>query len=274
MKRICVVFFALLMLLSGCTKNASYKENEMRVFIPSTGKSDAILIKSCGYAVLNDAAYSDTSADLQNYLKSSGVEQIDLLILSHFDKDHIGGAADILRNFDVKMVVMPDYYSGSEFWLDMIEALDECDAERIIINSPEDFTFGEMKVHIDSPQLSKYEDENNYSLITEVSFGETRLLLTGDALDERLGEYLEKLSDEAHFDMIKLPHHGDSFPSLQKLVKLTAPKYAVITCDNTRSTVEEKVLKTLSKSETTVFFTDEGAVSFISDGSSIFPVNS
>lgn len=270
MKRVTAVFVSLLMLLSGCAVERP-PENVLRVVIPATGKSDAVLLQADGFTVLNDTAFYETSRDLQMLLKNSGIERIDLLILSHFDKDHIGGAANILRSFEVERVAMPDYYSGSEYWLDMMSVLSECETEQMIITAPADFTFGKLTVHIDAPKQTEYEDENNFSLITEACYGETRLLLTGDALNERLGEYLDELQNGTHFDMIKLPHHGDSFPALQKLIKQISPDYAVITCDKTRSTVDEKTLKTLDKYEVSAFFTDENLVSFVSDGSGLVP---
>ena len=112
MKRVTAVFVSLLMLLSGCAVERP-PENVLRVVVPATGKSDAVLLQADGFTVLNDTAFYETSGDLQMLLKNSGIERIDLLILSHFDKDHIGSAAFIIESFDVKFVIMPGYTENS-----------------------------------------------------------------------------------------------------------------------------------------------------------------
>ena len=250
-------------MLTGCVRS---EESGLSLVVADTGKSDFILIQAEGCTVVNDAAYLESYPEVSELMKSRGVSHIDLLILSHFDKDHIGGAADILRDFEVERVVMPDYFGGSEYWLELMDALGEGGAEQVALSEDADFTLGEVSFHISAPKLVEYDDKNDHSLITEITFGETRFLLTGDARDVRLGEFLAD-SPVKHYDLIKMPHHGSYSKALGQLVEETAPDFAVITADADRETVDKRTLKALEGCETV--FTDEGTAVFFSGGKSV-----
>lgn len=250
-------------MLSGCVYS---EESGLSLVFADTGKSDFLLIQAEGCTVVNDAAYLESYPEVSELMNSRGVSHIDLLILSHFDKDHIGGAADILRDFEVERVVMPDYFGGSEYWLELMDALGESGTEQVVLSEDAEFTLGEVSFHISAPKLSDYDDKNDFSLITEVAFGETRFLLTGDARDARLGEFLAD-SPAEHYDLIKMPHHGSYSSALGRLVSQTSPDFAVITADADRETVDKKTLKALEECETV--FTDEGTAVFFSDGKTL-----
>ncbi len=65
----------------------------LRVTFLDTGKSDCIVMEAGDHVVVNDAADADDAGLIDAFLEKRQVETIDYLILSHFDKDHIGSAA-------------------------------------------------------------------------------------------------------------------------------------------------------------------------------------
>ena len=82
---------------------------------------------------------------------------------------------------------------------------------------------------IHAPLQEEYEQSNNYSLITSVSYGDTdSFLFTGDAEAIRLSEFLS--THPQHYTLLKLPHHGRYSDYLDTLLKTTSPTYGVITC--------------------------------------------
>ena len=261
--------FAAALLLTGCAAPEQKPREGLSVIVGDTGKSDFILIQAEGCTVVNDAAYYDSFPQVSALLQQEGITHIDAMILSHYDKDHIGGAAEILRNYEVDRVIMPDYFSGSEYWLDMITVLEDSGTEQLVISEDMAFTLGQVSFRISAPQEPEYSDENDYSLITEVGFGKTRFLLTGDALEKRLGEFCSGLSGGEHYDVIKMPHHGDYFGALGELTETTSPEYAVITSAENKETVQKKTLRTLEKAGCQVLFTCEGTVRFFSNGETV-----
>ena len=110
---------------------------------------------------------------------------------------------------------------------------------------------------LDPPDID-YGDDNNNSLVTTVTWRETSFLLLGDAKKNRLNEFLDAALDS--YELIKLPHHGDSNKPLLKLIAQTAPRYAAATVSPAEE-IEDKLLAALAAAGTEVFRTDGGTVS-------------
>ena len=110
---------------------------------------------------------------------------------------------------------------------------------------------------LDPPDID-YGDDNNNSLVTTVTWRETSFLLLGDAKKNRLNELLDVALDS--YELIKLPHHGDSNKPLLKLIAQTTPRYAAATVSPAEE-IEDKLLAALAAAGTEVFRTDGGTVS-------------
>ena len=96
MKRWLTALLALCALLSLCACGAAAPETDGGTFsleILDTGKSDCIIVCMDGVTVVNDAADEDDFDSICAALERRGVQRIDYLILSHYDKDHIGSAS-------------------------------------------------------------------------------------------------------------------------------------------------------------------------------------
>ena len=100
------LLFCLLLLLAGC--GGREKGADLQLTFLDTGKSDCIVIEAGESVVLNDTADADDAAAICAYLDERGTTRIEYVILSHFDKDHIGSAADLLYRYEVGCVLMPD----------------------------------------------------------------------------------------------------------------------------------------------------------------------
>ncbi|MBR5746568.1 MAG: MBL fold metallo-hydrolase, partial [Clostridia bacterium] len=61
------------------------------------GKADCIVMRHKGQVLLIDTGEEENLPEIESHLSSRGISKIDYLILSHFDKDHVGGAA-VMRN--------------------------------------------------------------------------------------------------------------------------------------------------------------------------------
>lgn len=282
--RYCVILAGIVLLLSGCAKaggqpekdraavladtaeNLSETDSVLRMTFLDTGKSDCIIIETKGHVVVNDAADADDADMICKYLDNRRIEQIDYLILSHFDKDHIGSAAWLLSQYKVGCVLMPDQEKESESYLALMDVLAQTDTETRRLVEDYEFILEDVAFAVDAPDEDAYEDDNNYSLITAVSCGEVRFLLMGDALKKRTGEFLESDAGEARYDLIKMPHHGDYNKKLSELFETAMPDYVILTAGKERERVEDKTIELLIKSGCRVFYTDEGTITVLSDG--------
>lgn len=289
--RIFILVTLLLIILCGCAEDTASQPEEsetaaaadamdtadgsavidcmLKMTFLDTGKSDCIIMEMGDAIVVNDTADADDAADICAFLDERGVERIEYLILSHFDKDHIGSAAALLSKYEVGCVLMPDYEEDSEPYLMLTQALAQTGVEERRLVEDYSFTLGEAAFVVDAPQKDSYDDDNNYSLITTVTCGETRLLLMGDALKKRTGEFLDSDAGEEQYDLIKMPHHGDYNKKLPELFALARPEYVILTAGEERTRVEDKTIELLKQSDCKIFYTDEGTVTALSDGRTV-----
>lgn len=247
----------------------SEADSILRMTFLDTGKSDCIIIETENHLVVNDTADADDEDMICAFLEKRQAERIDYLILSHFDKDHIGSAAVLLSEYEVGCVLMPEHEKESEPYQALTEALSRTGTEERRLAEDYRFTLDDILFTVDAPDEDSYEDDNNYSLITAVTCGETKFLLTGDALKKRIGEFLDSDAGEEHYDLIKMPHHGDYNKKLPDLFAIARPDYVILTAGEERARVEDKTIELMGKSGCRVFYTDEGAATALSDGRTV-----
>ena len=80
-----------------------------------------------------------------------------------------------------------------------------------------------------APNSDSYKNKNNYSIATKITFGETDILLTGDAEELAENEIL-KTGYDIESDIFKAGHHGSDSSNSEKFLKAIRPKYVIISC--------------------------------------------
>lgn len=262
--RLTALCLSLILTLSGCGKKEPGAS--LKLTFLDTGKSDCIVIEAGESVVINDAADADDEETICAFLEERQTERIEYLILSHFDKDHIGSAAGLIRRYEVGCVLMPAYAELSDHYLALLEALEETGTENRRLREAFSFSLEGIDFYVDAPLEDSYDNDNNYSLITAVINGEDKILLMGDAQKQRTSEFLETSLAGESYDLIKMPHHGDYNKRLRDLFLRVKPQYAVLTAGTARERVEEETLALLEACHCSVYYTDEGAVTVTSDG--------
>ena len=125
MKKIITCLAALLLTLTGCSALAQ----SVTVTFYDMGKADAALVTTeTGARILIDAGTNKGGKKLAERFAGEGIDRIDLMIITHFDKDHVGGADKILENIEVARVLEPDYDKDSKQYRQYREALEQVDA--------------------------------------------------------------------------------------------------------------------------------------------------
>ena len=241
MRRLLFVFVLFVGLFVGCEQSqpasaATSSENVvptstvMNVWCFSAGKADAFLFWNSEGAVLIDTGESGFGKTVLEKLRELGIEKLEYLIVTHFDKDHVGGAKKILSEIQVDTVLQSNCpKSGAEAYEKYVSALKTAGIEPVTVRESLSFSMGETVFTVNPPARDSYpeDDSNNSSLIVTVTHGKTRLLFCGAAEDLRLTEYLE--TKPGNFALVKLPHHGRYQKTLAALLDVSQPDYAVIT---------------------------------------------
>ena len=111
-----------IMALTGCAARAQ----GVTVTFYDMGKADAALITAeDGSRILIDAGTNKGGKKLAERFAEEGIERLDAMIITHFDKDHVGGADKILESVSVARVIVPQYEKESKQYAQFMEALEQ-----------------------------------------------------------------------------------------------------------------------------------------------------
>ena len=265
-----LTLFSLLLLLPGlCACGAPARAAApLTVTFLDAGKADAIFLKSGGGFLVIDTGERDDGYDLCRALRKQGASSVDVLIITHFDRDHVGGAATLCDQFPVGRVLLPDYEGDSAEYRDFTASMAQRGIVPERLRESVSFSFGSCDVLVEPPTdyagAGEDDNDNNFSLITTVCHGSLRLVFAGDAEKARIREWLGGESAQA-CDFLKLPHHGVYNGALKDLLRRLDPRVAVI-CDSDKNPAEEKTLSLLEKHGAQVYETRNGTVTLLSDG--------
>lgn len=265
--RRCLLMLCVGLLFGGCkSKEKEGKKQELSVTFFNVGKGDAILVTAGEETMLIDAGYEDTAEQLLGDLKYLGITSLDYLVMTHFDKDHVGGADRVLEALKVKKILQPNYVSDGSQYLEYRETLSRLGLEPETVTKTKSLHLGEARLLFFPPQKGEYEEEDNdWSLVVSLSYGEERFLFTGDSERERLDELLAQTDFELSHNVLKVPHHGIREKNSEEFFQAVAPELAVITCSE-EEPPEARTRKLLKKQGAEVYLTSEGTVTCTTDG--------
>lgn len=257
--------------LAGCAAAPKAPVEEpaaaLTVYCFSAGAADAFLLTAEDGAVLIDCGEKGFGREIVAYLKAQGIEQLDYLIITHFDKDHVGGAAKVLASVAVGRVLQSNYPKDSKEYNNYLDALDEAGLAAETVRETLRFALGGVWFEVDPPIGGYTEDaSNNSSLIVTVANGSDRLLFPGDAEDQRLAEFLDGFTGNC--DYLKVPHHGRRGELSAALIDAVHPKIAVITSSDGEPE-DTEIVELLERIGAEVFFTKEAPVLIESTGQGV-----
>ena len=215
------------------TGDASGGSDKCEIAAFATGKADALLVSAGNVNVLIDTGEETDAGLICKRLREKGIDRLDLMIVTHFDRDHAGGVPTVMEQVSVDKVYYPDYANTKDVYLAFRRAVGDTDGEGKITGITE-FEAGDLKFVIypeESPEKlrAKSNDfDNDMSLVSMLYYKGHKLLFAGDIEKERISELLESSADLS-CEWIKMPHHGRYNKKLKELLDACSPTYAVIT---------------------------------------------
>ena len=275
-RRLSAFFLALTLLCLGACSVGGHPEaappsapfDGLEVTVLDAGKADAILLTTPRSAVLIDCGEKDFGGEILDELAARGIERLDVLIVTHFDRDHVGGAAKVIGGVAIGRVLQSCVPKDSGEYRRYLRALERASLTPETVRQTLSFTLDGAAFTVDPPLREHYDkdESNNASLIVTAVYGATRLLFMGDAETARIGEFLA--SSPARCDLIKLPHHGEKETMLDALLASVRPRWAVITC-SAREPEDPSTRKALDAAGIETYLTRLGAVRIRSDGETL-----
>lgn len=230
------------------------------------GQGDALFIEGpTGIQVLVDAG-PNTGAILRALSKvmSFGDRTIDAVIETHPDADHMGGFVDVLKRYKVGAYITPGITSKQNT---LIEALNRSvDAEHALIFVARagmviDLGGGaRLDILYPDTDVSGWESKtNDGSIVARLVYGQTEVLLTGDAAFETEDRLLAIASSSLSADILKVGHHGSKSSTGEAFIQAVHPQLALISvgAKNSYGHPTQEALGRLSQADVPVMRTDQ-----------------
>lgn len=252
------------------TNETTAKEmsNNLNITYLDVGQADSILIQNEGHNMLIDAGNNEDGPLLVQYFKEQNITKFDYLIATHPHEDHIGGMDDIINNFDIEKIYMPDVTTTTKTFLDVLDAIEKKNMTFNIPKINQTFTLGHTLFQVIYTRNDQ-KNLNNTSIVLKASFKTTSYLFTGDATSDVEKKILNK---NIQATVLKVGHHGSKYSTTTDFLNKVNPKYAIISVgkNNSYNHPNQQTIKKLEQNNIEIHRTDqEGSIFLESDGKNI-----
>jgi len=201
------------------------KQGEFDFDLLDAGQGLSAVIKTREHTLVYDTGarfsqrFNIGDAVIKPYLRHKGINQISMLLVSHGDNDHIGGAKAIIDDFEIKHILssVPEKFHGYSSSL----RVDICQAGQ-------KWRWDGVDFEILHPQRENTFAGNNASCVLKVSSEQGSVLLTGDIEKEAEKSLIEHYDDKLQADILLVPHHGSKTSSTKEFIAVVSPEYAFI----------------------------------------------
>ena len=236
----------------------------------NVGQGDSILIKVEDCDILIDGGKSNAGSTVSSYLKNKKVDDIELMINTHFDEDHYGGLTTVLNNYVVEKFWCTSFNKTSTSTLTTFKNAVKKDG--LSLTTPSvgtTYTYEALTLTVLYSGAGA-ENSNDSSLVVMLEYGSFRFLFTGD-ISSTIETKLVQSKIDLTCDVLKVAHHGSRYSSNSSFLKATGAKYGIICVgDNTYGHPTSTALNNLSAAGISVYRTDKnGTVVFTTNGTTM-----
>ncbi len=251
---------------------AKREQGELRMHFLDVGQGDSTLIElPDGKVMLIDAGREDSHSKKQmmRYLNALKIEEIDYLVATHTDGDHVGGLTEVFRYKTVKTAYMTADFSltdvayATAYQSALAEGCEIVEPTRSVRIVGEAYSLEFLYPYA----VGENEYDNESSVVLWLEYKEKRALFCGDITDkgeedlirdDRLGILSAYGAWLAGTDILKVAHHGSKSSSSKAFLEYVRPKSAVISCGkgNDYGHPNEWVLRRLESVGSNIYRTD------------------
>ena len=207
----------------------------LRIDFLDVGQGDSALITMPdGTTLLVDGGGNTTEAArrigetvVSEYLWWRGLSEVDYVLATHADADHIDGLNDVVRNFDVRSALVARRPANDPEFSKFSHTLTATNTPAEVIQAGDAIRFGAVEVSVLWPPTGGELSKNDDSLVLRIKFGEHSILMTGD-IEKSAERALVQSPEYLNANVVKVPHHGSKTSSTADFVRATSPHFAII----------------------------------------------
>jgi len=239
------------------------------------GQGDAILIDTPNdqQILIDGGPNKQVLAELSKIMPFYD-RSIDVVIATHPDQDHISGLPEVLKRYNVDLVIEPGVESDTAVFKAFEKLIEEKNIKKVLARRGMKLVLGDnayMLILFPVGNVAGW-DTNDASIIAKLVYGKTSYLFTGDS-PQKIEKYLVSVEKEnLDVDVLKAGHHGSKTSSSESFIGYASPEYAIISAgkNNRYGHPRKEVLDILGKFGAKILRTDEsGTIKIKSDGENI-----
>lgn len=268
----CANLFVWLAIADGASRSAA------EVWFFDVGQGDAALVQlPGGFQIVVDGGPNGAVLEKLGRAMPFCDREIDWVVLSHTDRDHLAGLLAVLKNYQVNNILWSGAGDGDA---------EDAEWERLIAQEEAAIKIavaGEKLVLRQNPPLVLEilapakngiiagKDQNEMSTIIKFTYGDRSFLFCGDAKSVAGG--FADVAQTASADVLKVSHHGSKYSTTAGFLEEVLPAAAVISAgaNNSHGHPHPEVLDLLANYDIKILRTDKnGDIAIRTDGERIF----
>lgn len=252
---IVLLAFFILIVAPGNAIHAEQQPN-MEVHFIDVGQGDCILIKTPeNKTILIDGGTPDSGEEIVDFLNEQQIVQINLLIVTHPDIDHIGGLSKVIKSMKIDKVLDSGKLYTTKTYRKYINQITK---KNIPVEIAEKNQVIKLDPMIKIRVLNTYEpfrDNNESSIALKVTYKKMDFLFMGDIKKQQEKSLIKTNDLQAEF--LKVAHHGSRTSSSLAFLQKVNPKVAILTYSkqNDYGHPVNRVIQNLNKVNAMIFST-------------------
>ena len=254
----------------------SLPDGKLHVYVLDVGQGDSILIQTpFDERVLIDGGPDNKVIEQLSKVMPFYEKEIDLVILTHPDADHVNGLVDVLKRYHVKAVMMTGLTQFSSDYNAFLNQVSQRNTPVFFVGNKNDFRFGNVVFDILFPMSSlqgtTFVKSNNSSIAFRLMYGKNIFYFSGDMEAEKEFELVNSNLD-LRTDFLKVSHHGSNTSSTGIFLDKLKPRFAAISCgvNNKFHHPHPVTIENLQKRGIRIYRTDlDGIIEAVSDAKEI-----
>lgn len=211
--------------------------DQLAIHFIDVGQGDATAIRTPhGHWILVDAGPADDRFDAGServvpFLRMHGARELQALMITHPDLDHIGGAPAVIAALPTRHIFDPGVAFGRRPYLALIDRARDGRIDWRAARAGRTIELDGVLFEILAPDpkiIDAKADANQISAVVRVRFGDFVLLLTGDAEAASEQDLVTRYGTGLRADVLKLGHHGSATSSTPAFLDAVSPRLAVV----------------------------------------------
>ena len=186
-----------------------------------------------------------------DFLKERQVANLEYLMITHPDSDHLGGCDDVLRSIKTHAVITNGESSDTNSYKEVMAEIDT--EQNIISNNDNAWNIGPAVIRVIQSN-NGLSDDNQNSIVSKLTYNNIDVLFTGDC-DNKCEDLL--LDKDIQSEILKVAHHGTKFGTDIDFLEKVTPQAAIISVgNNSYGHPTQEALDRLSQEGVLIYRTD------------------